>query len=70
MFADEKRCGLYNRQNDCVYPDTSKETIEAIKSMEFSLIGLDIWPANSSDLNRIFYFIFEQGRSKTKKEII
>jgi len=43
-------------QQDGAKPHTSKATIEAIKSMGFSLIGPDNWPPNSPDLNPLYYF--------------
>ena len=49
-------------------PHTSKATIEAIKSMGFSLIWPDIWPPNSPDLNQLDYYFWEaiEVQLKTK----
>ena len=38
-------------QRDSSKPHTSETTIDTIESMRFSLIGPDIWPPNSPDLN-------------------
>ena len=48
-------------QQDGARSHTSKVTIEAIKSMGFSLIGSDIWPLNSPDLNPLIIF-FEKKK--------
>ena len=45
----------------------SKMTIEAIKNMEFSLIGPDIWALNSPDLNLLGYYFLEHEHKISKK---
>ena len=46
-------------QQDGAKPHTSGTTIETIESMGFSLIGPDIWPPNSPDLNPLDYFFWD-----------
>ena len=55
-------------QQDLAKHRTSKVTTEAIKSMGFSLIGPDIWPPNSPDLNPLDYFFWDavEVQLKTK----
>ena len=46
-------------QKDGEKQHTSGTTIETIESLGFSLIGADIWPPNSPDLNLLDYFFWD-----------
>ena len=45
---------------------TSRATIEAIESMGVSLIGPQIWPPNSPDLNPLDYFFWNEVEAHLK----
>ena len=55
-------------QQDGATSHTSQETISAIKNMDIELIGPDVWPPNSPDLNPLDYFFWNEVENRLKKK--
>ena len=56
-------------QQDGATSHTSQETISAIKNMDIELIGPDVWPPNSPDLNPLDYFFWNEVENRLKKNL-
>ena len=47
-------------QQDGAKPHTSGQSMEAIEKLGFSVIAPEKWPSNSSDLNPLDYFFWNE----------